>query len=376
MGSHLERHTKSSHHPNKTELLTLLGGAPRIDLTIPYDPTNIQVTFQKGTLPQPKGPLEFIYRTPKKNAPFLDVTAVHFFNILIMPQKSHKHDMAWYLLVHKCSRPQRYQTSGIHMAYSPASIVMKSPAVWLQIESLGISLGARTFCANPVGFQWSSSLLPCFCPLCVPEGGGMWGIFGKLLKRAIQNTPGLHAVLTTYLTFSSVLVPVLLAASFCQQAATMPVYKFTPRAVASPDAPQKPLVRKRARCGGETWTKVTWHPATQAKNPRTAGSQQPACSHKEHQILMSAEATSFASQFWDCKEHPTKASQHVFFATCIDVDLEKTVNTCTVAQIHQKEGASDNIFCTVPWSTSTNLQNAAPFAQKCDLLLPHQSIHF
>ena len=37
----------------------------------------------------------------------------------------------------------------------------------------------------------------------------------------------------------------LLAASFCQQAAAMSAYKFTPRAVASPDAPQKPLVRKK-----------------------------------------------------------------------------------------------------------------------------------
>ena len=33
----------------------------------------------------------------------------------------------------------------------------------------------------------------------------MWGIFGKPLKRAIWNTPGLHAVLTTCLRFSSVL---------------------------------------------------------------------------------------------------------------------------------------------------------------------------
>ena len=37
-------------------------------------------------------------------------------------------------------------------------------------------------------------------------------------------------------------VPVLPAASFCQQAATMSTYKFTRCAVASPDAPQKPLV--------------------------------------------------------------------------------------------------------------------------------------
>ena len=33
----------------------------------------------------------------------------------------------------------------------------------------------------------------------------MWGIFGKPLKRAIWNTPGLLAGLTTCLRFSSVL---------------------------------------------------------------------------------------------------------------------------------------------------------------------------
>ena len=32
----------------------------------------------------------------------------------------------------------------------------------------------------------------------------MWGIFGKPLKRAIWNTPGLHAGLTTCLIFSSI----------------------------------------------------------------------------------------------------------------------------------------------------------------------------
>ena len=36
------------------------------------------------------------------------------------------------------------------------------------------------------------------------------------------------------------------AASFCQHAATMSSHNFTPCAVASPDAPQKPLVRKKA----------------------------------------------------------------------------------------------------------------------------------
>ena len=105
----------------------------------------------------------------------------------------------------------------------------------------------------------------------------------------------------------------------------MSVYKFTQRAVASPDAPQKPLVRKRARSGGAEWVRVTRCPAKQAEKPRTAGSQQPACSHEEHQILSIAEAAAFAAQFWDCKEHPSKASQHEFLATCIDVGLEQNV---------------------------------------------------
>ena len=66
----------------------------------------------------------------------------------------------------------------------------------------------------------------------------------------------------------------LLAASFCQHAATMSAYKLTLRAVASPDAPQKPLVRKRARSGGAEWVQVTRHPAKQAKKHRTIDSQQ------------------------------------------------------------------------------------------------------
>ena len=112
---------------------------------------------------------------------------------------------------------------------------------------------------------------------------------------------------------------------FCQQADTMSAYKFTPRAVASPDAPQKLLVHKRACSGGAEWVKVTRHPAKQAKKPRTIGSQQPACTHKEHQILTTAEAASFASQFWDRKVHPTKASLHEFPAMCIDVPIHKRV---------------------------------------------------
>ena len=133
---------------------------------------------------------------------------------------------------------------------------------------------------------------------------------------------------------------VLLAASSCQQAATMSAYNFTQRAVAPPDAPQKPLVRKRACSGGANWVKVTRKPARQAKKPRTTGSQQPACTHKEHQILTTAEATASAAQFWDRTHHPSKASQHEFLATCIDVDLDQKVKhagrqRCTRKRGHQ-----------------------------------------
>ena len=60
--------------------------------------------------------------------------------------------------------------------------------------SLSLSLGVFALCTNSVGLQWLSSCR-----------GGMWGIFGKPLKRAIQNTPGLHAGLPICLRFSSVL---------------------------------------------------------------------------------------------------------------------------------------------------------------------------
>ena len=56
-----------------------------------------------------------------------------------------------------------------------------------------VSLGDDAVCANFVGFRGSVPLLPHLCPLSVPEGGDMWGIFGKPLKRAIWNTLGLFS---------------------------------------------------------------------------------------------------------------------------------------------------------------------------------------
>ena len=164
----------------------------------------------------------------------------------------------------------------------------------------------------------------------------------------------------------------------------MSAYKFTPRAVASPDAPQKPLVRKRAHSDGADWVRVTRERSpSKAKRPWTAGSQQPACTHKEHQILTTAEAASFASQFWDCKVHPTKASLHEFLATCIDVDLEKSVQhaqwqwslplwkgaTMRTIRIQSNQWSLEHcsVLCIV--------QSAGPFAQKCDHLPPPPPPH-
>ena len=179
-------------------------------------------------------------------------------------------------------------------------------------------------------------------------------------------------------------MPAFLGASFCQQAAA---YKFTPRAIASPDAPQKPLVRKRERSGGVRWVQVH-EPSSRAKKPPTAGSQQPTCTNQEHQILSTAKAAFFASQFWDCKVHPTKASQEEFLATCLDVDLEKNVKqgdvslcapmgslpvwkgaTMTTTRIQSNQWSPEH--CRV----LRIVHFATPFAQKCDHPPPPPPTH-
>ena len=72
--------------------------------------------------------------------------------------------------------------------------------------------------------------------------------------------------------------------------------------------------------------KVTWaEPGAQTKKHRTSRSQQPACTHKEHQILTTTEATAFVAQFLDPKVDPIKASQQEFLGTCIEVDVENNV---------------------------------------------------
>ena len=147
----------------------------------------------------------------------------------------------------------------------------------------------------------------------------MWGVFGKPLNTAIWNTQVYMLDSRHVRDFGPFwTMPVLFAASFCQQVAAMSSYKFTPRAVASPDAPQKPLTRKRARSRGVKSVQVSRdETGRKAKKPRTSRSQPPACSHKEHAILTTVEATAFAAHFWDRKMHPTKASQPECLATCV-----------------------------------------------------------
>ena len=70
--------------------------------------------------------------------------------------------------------------------------------------TLCISLGDGEDCANSVGFQWSSALWRYLCPMCVPLGGYV-GYIRKALEKGYLEHLGLHAVLTTFLRFLSVL---------------------------------------------------------------------------------------------------------------------------------------------------------------------------
>ena len=89
--------------------------------------------------------------------------------------------------------------------------------------------------------------------------------------------------------------------------------------------------------------RVQWHqPGSRAKKPRTARLQQPACTHEEHQILTTAEAASFASQFLDPRVHPMKASQHGFLATCIDVDLKKNIKSAQCTNTPERGGDNED----------------------------------
>ena len=129
-----------------------------------------------------------------------------------------------------------------------------------------------------------------------PVDRGMQGIFGKPLERAIWNTLGLHAVPTTCLRFSS-----------CSDGACVACCLF----LSTGSYHVCIQIHSTGCCFPRCTTETFWgcklgagerdEPGRKAKKPRTAGSRPPACTHKKHEILTTAEATSFASQFWGRK---------------------------------------------------------------------------
>ena len=90
---------------------------------------------------------------------------------------------------------------GFDLLTSPATDVCTMPL----FASLVLEyLGAVEFCAGSVGFWGSMPLLPHLCPLSVPEVGYV-GYIRKALEKGYLEHPGLHAVLTICLRYSSVL---------------------------------------------------------------------------------------------------------------------------------------------------------------------------
>ena len=91
------------------------------------------------------------------------------------------------------------------------------------------------------------------------------GYFRKALEKGYLEHPGsacctddMFEIFVRFRQCMCCLLP-----PFVNRQLTMSSYKFTPRAVASPDAPQKPLMRKRARSWGAEWVQVT-HPVPPA----------------------------------------------------------------------------------------------------------------
>ena len=68
----------------------------------------------------------------------------------------------------------------------------------------GRAVTSCAICSSQHGaFSGVGARVASFVPAVCPVVGGMWGRFGKPLKKAIWNTLGLHAVLTVCLRFPS-----------------------------------------------------------------------------------------------------------------------------------------------------------------------------
>ena len=127
------------------------------------------------------------------------------------------------------------------------------------------------------------------------------GYIRKALEKGYLQHPGLHAGLTTCLIFSSISDDACVVCCLFLSTGSCHVFiQIHATGCCFPGCTTKAFGRKRARSGGVRWVQVARHePSSRAKKPRTSRSQPPACSHKEHDILTTAEATTFAAQFWD-----------------------------------------------------------------------------
>ena len=139
----------------------------------------------------------------------------------------------------------------------------------------------------------------------------------------------------------------------------MSTYKFTPRAVASPDAPQTPLVRKSARSAG-AWqpgkkTLYSWFAAT-CMHPQVT----PHSDHRRGRFFCNP--IFGIVKFWDGKMHPTRASHPAFLATCTDVDLEKNVKCVQWHKYTKRGGIRQLISCHTVGVTATSTMDSTAYS--------------
>ena len=93
---------------------------------------------------------------------------------------------------------------GCSTAWAGRGATLAREKIFRRLWCRHISRGRTGICQHGA-FSGIAVIVASFVPAECPKGGGMWGIFGKPLKRAIRNTLGLHVVLTVCLRFLSFL---------------------------------------------------------------------------------------------------------------------------------------------------------------------------
>ena len=117
-----------------------------------------------------------------------------------------------------------------------------------------ISRGRSGICQHGA-FSGIAVIVASFVPAESPKGGGgMWGIFGKPLKRAIWNTLGLHVVLIVCLRFLSFLDSACVACWLFLSTDSHHVrIQIHATCCCIPGCTATTFGSQRARSGGATW---------------------------------------------------------------------------------------------------------------------------